>query len=251
MLHVRHVVLGEVAGIGSGIGDHLVTLIKRLGETEGVLGGKRSFPLEGGEVVKLGGNLFGGFFLLGDDAGFPLTAIGDELGPFLVPNSLGTSVGIGFVLFKVEIDPFAFVFSGGDAKGSVDLGVRGRGEGCNLLFALGEDGEGGSLDTTGGGDIEATVAGAEAGKGTGRVETDEPVGLRAALGGVGEIGHFLAFAEVFPGFLNGSGSHRLHPEAFHGLVNFPVVHDVLKDELTFAAGIASVHDLGDVLLAGE
>lgn len=51
--------------------------------------------------------------------------------------------------------------------------------------------------------------------------------------------------------MDGSGCHGLHPESFHGLADFPVVHDVLEDEFSLAAGITGIHDFGDVLELGE
>jgi len=133
----------------------------------------------------------------------------------------------------------------------VDFGIFGGGERLNFFFALREDGESGGLDAAGGGNVKATMAGAEAGEGAGRVEAHEPVGLRAALGSIGEVGHFAAFAQLIPGKLDRAGGHRLHPEAFHGLINLPVFHDVLEDEFSFTASITSVDDRGDLLLASE
>ncbi len=251
LLHVLHVVLGEVAGIGSRIGDHFVTLVESLGEAEGVLRGKGSFPLESGEVVELRSDLLGGLFLLGDDAGFSLAALGDEFGLLFIPDALGAAVGLVFALLKGEVDPLSFVFSGGDAEVTVDFGVRGGFESLDFLFALREDGEGGSLNATSGGDIKTTVAGAEAGQGASGVEANEPVGFGAALCGIGEIGHFLTFAEAGPGVLDRTGGHGLHPEALYGFIDLPVIHDVLEDEFTFAAGITGVYDLGDVFFTSE
>ena len=250
-LHVGHVVLGKVTRIGSRIGDHLVPLIKSLGEPEGILGGEGSLPLEGGEVVKLGRDLPRGFSVFGDDAGFVLATLGDDTGTFFIPDALGATVGICFVLLKVEVDPLAVVFAGVDTKESVDFGIRSRGESGDFLFALCEDGESGRLDASGGSDIKATVAGAETGQSAGGIEADEPVGFGAALSGVGKVGHFLAVAEFVPGLLDRAGGHGLHPEAFDGLLDLPVVHDVLEDELSLAAGITGIHDFGDVPELGE
>ena len=101
MFHVCHVVLGEVTRIGSGVGDHLVTLIKRLGKTEGVFGGEGGFPLKGRKIVKLRSDLLGRLFLLGDGASFALAAFCDEHCLFLVPDPFGTTVGMSGVFFEV------------------------------------------------------------------------------------------------------------------------------------------------------
>ena len=141
--------------------------------------------------------------------------------------------------------------SGFDVEVGVDFVVVLADEGGDFALALGEDGEGGSLHAAGGGDVEATVAGAEAGEGAGGIETDEPVGFGAALGGVAEVGHFFAGAEFFPSVLNGLGGHRLHPEALDGLLDVADLDDVLEDEFTLAAGITSVDDEVEVFLFGE
>ena len=163
LLHVGHVVLGEVARVGPGIGDHLVPLIKSLGEPEGILGGKGSLTLQGREVVKLGRDLLGGIFVLGDNTGLALATLGDDTGTFFIPDAFGATVGIAFVLLEVEVDPLTGILTGIHSEESVDFGVRSGGEGCDFLFALREDGESGRLDASGGSDIKATVAGTEAG----------------------------------------------------------------------------------------
>ena len=46
---------------------------------------------------------------------------------------------------------------------------------ADFHFALGEDGEGGCLHSSGSGNIKSSMAGAETGQCAGRVQTDEPV----------------------------------------------------------------------------
>ena len=95
------------------------------------------------------------------------------------------------------------------------------------------------------------MARAEAGQCAGGIESDEPVSLGAALGGIGEVAHGAGRAEIAPGFENGVLGHRLHPQALDGFFDFSVFDDVLENQFTFASGIASVDDFADVLAFGE
>ena len=254
-LDVGEVVLWEIAGVGPGIGEHLVTLVKGLCELQGAAGGEAEaaggLTLQGGEVVELGCDLLLGLGLFGDGAGLARAALDDGIGVFLLPDALGTAVGLVFGFLEVEVDPLAFVFTGFDVEGGVDFVVVLADESGDFAFALGEDGEGGSLHAAGGGNVEATVTGAETGQCTSGIEADEPVGLGAALGGVAEVGHVVTFAEFFPRVLNRLGGHRLHPEALDGFLDVADLHDVLENEFTLAAGITGINDKVEVLLFSE
>ncbi len=247
LAHVAGVILRQVPRIGPRVGDHLVLLIKRLGDLERALRGKRGFTLEGGEVVELRGNLGVRLFLLGDLAGLAGAAGDDGLGGLLVPDAFGFGKRGVLVLFPGFIDPLAEIFAGLDAEGAVDLEIGRRLEGADLGLALGEDGERRRLDATGGGDVESAVAGIETGEGAGGVEADQPIGLGAAFRGIGQRLHRLAGAEVFPSLEDGIIGHRLHPETLDRLVDAADFHDVAENQLTLAAGVAGIDDEVDVL----
>jgi len=77
----------------------------------------------------------------------------------------------------------------------------------------------------------------------------------AAEGGVLEWVHLLVGAEPGKAVFDGLAGHRLQPQPFEGLVadgGVPdILDDVFEDQLAFAAGIAGVDDLDDVLAADE
>ena len=248
---VADVVFRQVAGIRPRIGDHLVLFIKRLGDLERAFGGKRCFALERGEVVKLWGDLGIRLLFLADLARFALAAGLDRFGSQLVPDPLGLGKRLGLVFFPSFVDPLAEVFTRLDAESGVDFEVRRRLERLDLSLALGEDRQRRRLHPPCGGDVEAAVAGIETSEGAGRVESDQPVRLGAALGGVGQRLHLLAGAEVFPSFEDGIVGHRLHPQPLDRLVELADFHDVAENQLPFAAGVASVDDQIDVLALGE
>ena len=225
--------------------------IKRLSDLERAFGGKRCFALECGQVVKLWGDLGVRLLFLADLARFALATGLDGFGSQLVPDPLGLGKRFGFVLFPSFIDPLAEVFARSNAEGGVDFEVRRRPEGLNLGFALGEDRQRRRLHPASGGDVETAVAGIETSERTGRVETDQPVRFRAALGGVGQRLHLFAGAQVLPRFEDGIVGHRLHPQPLDRLVELADFHDVAENQLPFAAGVACIDDQIDVLALGQ
>ena len=226
---ILHVVLGKVARIRPGIGEHLVLLIERLGDLERDLRGKRCLTLEGGEIVKLRRDLLAGFRLFGNLRGFPAATIDDGFRQFLVPDAVGTAMGLVLVLLEGRIDPFPEILPCRDVHRGVNFEIRFRDEGLDFLFACGEDSQRRRLDAACGGDIEAAVAGVKTGQCAGRVQADKPIGLGAALRGVGEWLHLLVGAEVRPSGYDRAGGHRLHPQAFDRLIDFPDLHDVAEN----------------------
>ncbi len=61
----------------------------------------------------------------------------------------------------------------------------------------------------------------------------------------------LAFAKVFPCLEDRTSGHRLHPEALDRLLDFTDVHDILEDELTFAASVTGVDNDVEFLLFSQ
>jgi len=219
-----------------------VTLVERLGQGQCVLGGKGSFALERGEVVELRRNLFGGLFLFADDAGLARAAGSDGRCAGLVPDALGAAMRQGRIFFEVRIDPFAGVAALGYREVGVHLPVVLRLEGLDFTLALGEDRQRGGLYAARCGDVKPAMAGTEAGEGAGGVEPHQPVRLRAALGGIGQMLHLRAVAELVPGFLDGVGRHGLHPQPLDRLADPADVHDVLKNQLALPPGVTGVDD---------
>ena len=61
----------------------------------------------------------------------------------------------------------------------------------------------------------------------------------------------LAFTKIVPGFEDRTCGHRLHPQALDRLLNVADVHDVLEDQLTFAASVTCVDDEVEFLLFSQ
>ena len=139
------VVLGKVAGISTGIGEHLVVLVETLGELQGALGAKAEaavrLALQGGQVIEERGGLCGRLLDLLDDAGLPGALGADFLGAGLVPNALRFLVGAILFLRLLEafVKPTSGIASRGDGEFGMDLEVGLRLEGTDLLLALDKD----------------------------------------------------------------------------------------------------------------
>ena len=134
-----------------------MALVQCLCQPECIFGGEGSFTLQGGEVVELRCDLFSRLSLFGDCASFALAALVNLFGGSYIPNTLGASMWLLFVLLKVEVDPFAWVLAICDAKLGVNLPVIFWVECGDFALAFGEDGEGRGLYTACSCDVESAV----------------------------------------------------------------------------------------------
>ncbi len=160
--------------------------------------------LERRQVVKLGRDLGGGLFLLGNDTGFAQALCGDGVGLLASPDALGAAVFVG-TLFESFVEPATAIAAGLHGKVAEDLEIRTGLEATNLDLTLGQDGEGGGLDAAHRGELESSALGIKGGHGAGAVDAHEPVAFAAADGGIGERAHFLALAELGEAVADGLG----------------------------------------------
>ena len=80
-----------------------------------------------------------------------------------------------------------------------------------------------------------------------RIQTDQPVGIGAALRRCGEPVELFARQERLEASADRVRRHRLQPKPPDGLVRAEVADDLAKDQLAFATRIARVHEAVDVL----
>ena len=88
------------------------------------------------------------------------------------------------------------------------------------------------------------AAGPREGIGAREIHAEKPVRARARTGGVPHAGVALVFLEDRKALFDGGGVDCGHPEAFHGLSHAEVLEDFVDEELSFAVGVARVHDHG-------
>ena len=167
-------------------------LVKRRGDLEGALGAEAEagvrLALEGGEVVKLGRDLGGGFFLLGDDAWLAGAFGDDRFGGGAVPEAFGLGILVAVFLERLA-EPTPAVGTGDDSKIGENLEIGPWLESADFLFALGEDGKGGGLNAPDGSELKSSAFGVEGRHGTGGVDADQPIAFATADGCVGKRNH--------------------------------------------------------------
>ena len=225
-------VLGEVARIGAGIGEHLVFFVEGLGQVEGFLGGEAvagvGLALERGQVVEqrrryalaLGGDLLHGALAALDGLRDGLSLLG------------GCDAGL-----VVRVDPQAGVI----AEIGLDLVVVLGHEIADLQLAPDQQGERGRLDAADG--EQAVVAQRE---GAGAVHAHEPVGVGAALGGQVEVVVFAAVLDAAEALGDGLLGHGGDPETGEGLFTARHFIDAAEDQLALAAGVGGADDAVDL-----
>ena len=121
-------------------------------------------------------------------------------------------------------------------------------EAPNGGLALRHDGQGGGLHPAHGGFVESPGLGVERGHGPGAVDAHQPVGLRAAQGGIRQRQHLRVLAKLDESVPDGGRGHGLEPEPLDGFLGLGVADDVAEDELAFPSGVAGV-DQGVHVLA--
>jgi hypothetical protein len=246
------IVFGQVAAVGTRIGQDLVLFVERLGQPQGVLGTETEaavgLALQRGEVVEHRAGLGLGLALFFHRAVLAEAGLADRIGPGLVPEALGPGVLI-LGLFEFLIEPAPAVAAGDALEFALDFPVVARDKGADAGFALDHDGQGRGLHAADRGLVEAAFLGIEGGHGAGAVDADQPVGFRAAARGVRQGLHFLVRAQMGKAVADGGRGHRLQPEAAHRLLLFAqrVLRDVAEDQFAFAARVAGVDQAGDVL----
>ncbi len=246
------VILGQVAAVGTRIGQDLVLLVQRLGHPQRVLGTETKAPvglaLQAGEVVEHGAGLGLGLAFLFDRTVLAEACLADRIGPGLVPEAFGPGVFIlGLLEFLVE--PAAAVSAGDTLEFALDFPVVARDKGADAGLALDHDGQGRRLHAADRGLVEAAFLGIEGGHGARAIDADQPVGFRAAARGVGQRLHLLVGAQVGEAVADRRGRHRLQPEAAHRLLLLAqgVLGNVAEDQFALATRVAGIDQARDVL----
>ncbi len=163
LLRHAQVVLGQVARVGTRVGQHLVLLIQRLRQAQRGLGGEAEarvgLALQRGQVVQAGAGLRAGLGFLGHRRRLALGGRGDRVGLGLRPDAVGALLGILGVLLERGVEPLALVLAGLGVERAADLPVVARDDVlADLLLALHDDGQRGRLHAADGGQEEAAVA---------------------------------------------------------------------------------------------
>ena len=251
------IIFGQRARVGPRISQHLVLLIQCLRDRQR---GFRREPearvavaLQTGQIVEQRRELgrSPAFFL--HHAGLALAFRAYRVGAPGFPQALSPDIDIFRLLVLAEffVEPAPAIFAGFAREGCVNLEVITRHELLDLLLALDQDGERRRLHAADGRQMESPRFGIERRHRARRIDADKPVGLGAANRGVRQREHFPVTAQLAETLADGRRSHRLQPQAFNRLGGFGVIHDVAKNQLAFAPGVARVEECRHVFLLDQ
>ena len=246
------IVFGQSLGIGSRIGDGLVSFVKRLCDLQGSARRQMVKPvgffLQGGQVVEAAWALRRPLLRLGDVCRSGLLDLFEYPFRFLfVPQTVDPIMLVVLVLLEVGslINPAIFAF--GKLEACRDF-VEGSGdEISNFNLPFDDEREGGGLYPADGGNLPATSATSLDGYGPGTVYPDQPIRFGPAAGRILQGLELLSFPKIGKCLLDGLIGHGKHPQPldrFGGLGQFV---DVGEDEFTLASGIAGVDHTLDIL----
>ncbi|MNQ55759.1 hypothetical protein D3C85_698610 [compost metagenome] len=254
-LHRGDVVLGQVARIGTRVGQRLVAFVQGLGQRQRGLGRKAEpavgLALQRRQVVQgrrhLGRRL--GFF---SDVARLVAAGGHHaLRGGGRPQARFALFRVTVVFLELRVDPAAFVQAGGGDEGGAHFPVVAGHEAADALFTLGHDGQRGRLHAADRRLEEAAVLAVEGGHGAGAVDADQPVGLGARTGGGFQRLQLDVVAQVGEGFADGGLRHGLQPQALNRLFHARILNDVAEDQFAFASRVTGVDDRIHVLALGQ
>ena len=260
----RHgqVVLGQVARVGTRVGQGLVALVQALGQRQRGLGRIAELAvglaLQAGQVEQQRAGLGAGPAFLGDGAGLAAHGGSDGQRLALGPHAVGALLGVFRVFLPGRVEPLAGVAAGFGQEGGVHFPVIARHVAADLLLAFHHHRQRGGLHAAHGGQEEAAVARVEGRHGARAVDAHQPVGLGAAARGVGQALHLLLAAQLLEAVADGLRRHALQPQALHRLaepfaIGFGaagVLLDQAEDQLALAPGVAGVDQRRDVLAPG-
>ena len=244
-LHRADVILGQRPRIGSGIGENFVSLVQRLGERQSHPGGKAKtgigLALQARQIEQQRGELGRRLGLLARDAALAAALGDDRLGLGGGPKPLWPALSV-VILLEPRIEPAPGVLAAAGAKPGVHFPVASRGEGADFLLALHQDGERRGLHAADGSEVKAPLLGIEGGHRPRAVDAHQPIGLGAALGGIGEWQEFLVCAQAVEAVADRLRRHRLQPQALDRLFDARVLDDVAEDELALASCVAGIDE---------
>src|SRR5207247_2196041 len=140
-----------------------------------------------------------------------------------------------FILLEPRIEPAPGVLAGPCGKPGVHFPVASRREGADFLLALHQDGERRGLHAADGSEVKAPFLGIEGGHCPSAVDAHQPIGLGAALGGIGEWQQFPIRAQAVEAVADRLRRHRLQPEALDRLFDARVLDDVAEDQLALTS----------------
>ena len=155
LAHRRQIVLGQVARIGSRVGQNLVLFIERLRDRKRGLGGEPEsavgLALQGRQVVERTGPLARRFGLINHSARLPRAFGHNRLSAGAIPEPIRAGMFVGFGFAKSALKPLAIVLTGHRTEAGANFPVVTGDKPADLFLAAHDNGERRCLDPTDGG----------------------------------------------------------------------------------------------------
>ena len=255
LAHHGHVILGQRTRIGTWVGQGFVALIEALGDAEGGFGAETELAvgltLQRGQIEQQRAGLRRRLAFFSNSCFFATHSVGYCLRFALRPYAVGFDFSVIGVFFVRRVEPFARVFTRLSGKRAVDFPIVTADELADFLFALDHNRQGWCLYTPNCGQKEATIAGVERRHGACAVDTDQPIGLGAAAGGIGQRQHLFVGAQVRKAVANRLWCHGLQPQARYRVLGFAVLLDQAEDQFTLAPCVTGVDKCAHVFAFRE
>ena len=259
LVHRGQVVLGQVARIGTRVGQGFVPLVQALRQRQRGFGRKAKaaigLALQSGQVKQAGAAFVARLGLLVHGGGLAAYGVGNGLGLCLRPQAVFFFLGVVGVFFVRGVKPFGGVSARLRGKFGVDLKVIAADEFADLLLALDHHRQRGRLHPAHGGEEKAAVARVKSRHGARAVDAHQPVGLGAAARRVGQGLHLGIGAQMGKAVADGLRRHGLQPQAADWLAQRLGATGVLLNEtenqFALAPGVAGVDQGAHVFALGQ
>ena len=253
------IVFGQVARVGTRVGQGFVPLVQALRQRQRGLGGKAKAPvglaLQSGQVKQAGAAFITGLAFFLHTGGLAAHRIGNRLGLCLRPEAVFFFLGVVSIFFMRRVKPFGRVAARLRGELSMDFKIIAADKFANLLLALHYHRQRGRLHPAHGGEKKTAVARIESRHGARAVDAHQPIGLRAAARSVGQGLHLGVGPQMRKAVAYGLRRHGLQPQTVDRLAQRLGTAGVLlnqaEDELTLAPGVAGVNQPRHVFAFGE
>ena len=251
LAHRCRVILRQCLGIRTWIGANLVPVVKGLGNSQCIAGGKTEtsvgISLQRGEIEERWWGLFAGFAFLGHFAGLSFTGGLDGTSFCLVPDTLSTFVCIILITLETLVKPAAGIFTCSSLKGCVYFPIIPWDKIFDRLFPFHHHRQRRGLHPSDSSQKKPPTLGIECRHHPGPVDADQPVCLAATGSSRCQREHGFIITQLSEPLPNRCGGHGLKPKSFRWLFGLGVLDDISKNELPFTAGITCIDEGVDIL----
>ena len=191
--------------------------------------------------------------LLRDHSRFAEAFSPNRLGSLRLPEAFRLEFRIAiFLRFnKFLVKPFTDVLAGIRIERADYFPIIARNKAPNLLLPLNDYCKRRRLHASDRSFEKATRLGIERSHGASAIDSDQPIGFRAAQRGIGQRQHFLIVSQTRKAVANRRWRHRLQPQPFDRLFGFGEARDVAENQFALPPRVASIDQRIDVFALNQ